>query len=123
MNTSIANRVRAVGARLTTDWLYVQLEDGREIGLAFTRVPWLAWLAHATPEQRAHWTVEPGGYALYWPALDDGLEVGHLLAQTPLAAPPMKTLATLLAGVTAENRHAEGLSYETEFNNNSVGQQ
>jgi len=34
--------------------------------------------------QRANWSLEPGGYAIYWPDLDDGIEVCHLLDMQPL---------------------------------------
>ena len=49
-----------------------------------TKLPWLKWLEKATPKQRANWSVEPGGFALYWADLDDGIEVCHLLDSMPL---------------------------------------
>jgi len=49
------------------------------------RVEWLNWLMKATQEQRLRWTIEPGGYAVYWEDLDDGIEVCHLLEMQPLA--------------------------------------
>ena len=49
------------------------------------RIEWLRWLYEATPEQCANWSLEPGGYAVYWDDLDDGVEVCHLLALEPLA--------------------------------------
>ena len=30
-------------------------------------------------------SLEPGGYAIYWPYLDDGIEVCHLLNPQPMA--------------------------------------
>ena len=89
MNTSTtkaAETVRAKSVRFTNSVLRVGLEDGREIGLRLNEVPWLKWLAKATPKQRANWTIEPGGFAIYWPDLDDGFEVCHLLDTTPLTA-------------------------------------
>ena len=88
MNTAIAKPagpVSAKGVRFTGNTLRVQLDDGREVSLPFTEVPWLKWLAKATPKQRANWTLEPGGFAVYWPALDDGVEVCHLLDSQPIA--------------------------------------
>jgi hypothetical protein len=82
MSTSTAkatDQVRAQGARFTNGTLHVRLEDGREVSLPLAEVPWLKWLAKATPKQRANWSLEPGGYAIYWPDLDDGIEVCHLL--------------------------------------------
>ena len=76
--------VRAKSVRFTTGMLRVGLDDGREINLRLDEVPWLKWLAKATAKQRANWSVEPGGFAIYWPDLDDGIEVCHLLDSTPL---------------------------------------
>lgn len=56
--------------------LYIILRDGREIGVPLARFP---WLAQASPEQRARWSIEPHGYAVWWEELDDGIEVTHLL--------------------------------------------
>ena len=41
-------------------------------------VHWLDWLSMATDEQRANWSIEPGGVAIYWEDLDDGVELCHL---------------------------------------------
>ena len=87
MNTLTAKtaaQVRAKGVRCTGTVLRVALDDGREISLPLNEVPWLKWLAKATPRQRANWTIEQGGFAIYWPDLDDGIEVCHLLDSTPL---------------------------------------
>ena len=88
MNTSIAKtteQVRAKSVRFANGSLCVRLEDGREISLRLAEVPWLKWLAKAKPKQRANWSLEPGGYAIYWPDLDDGIEVCHLLNTQPIA--------------------------------------
>lgn len=75
-----ARRVRFVGERLI-----VELSDGRELALPYKKIPWLKWLAAATPKQRADWSLEPGGHAVYWKQLDDGFEICHLLAMESLA--------------------------------------
>jgi len=80
------SRVQALGVRFRNHHLIVVLNDGREVSLPLDEVPWLCWLARATPRQRANWKIEPGGYAIYWPDLDDGFEVCHLLAMKPLSA-------------------------------------
>ena len=88
MNTLTAKtteHVRAESVRFAGSVIRVTLDDGREISLPLNEVPWLKWLAKATPKQRANWTIEPGGYAIYWHDLDDGIEVCHLLESTPLA--------------------------------------
>ena len=73
----------ATGVRFSDTMLFVSLSDGREIGLPLS-TRWLRWLAQATPDQRAAWRLEHGGWAIYWDALDDGLEVTHLLSDQPL---------------------------------------
>ena len=88
MSTSTAKsteQVRAKSVRFAGDVLHVQLSDGREISLPLHEVPWLKWLANATPKHRSNWSVEPGGYAIYWDDLDDGVEVCHLLDAQPIA--------------------------------------
>lgn len=79
------SQVKAIGVRFVHDTLYVTLDDGREISLSINRIDWLAWLADATLEQRENWSIEPGGFAVYWEDLDDGIEIKHLLNMQPLA--------------------------------------
>lgn len=78
-------QVGATSVRFSGTILYVSLTDGREISIPMERVEWLNWLVKATEEQRLRWTIEPGGYAVYWEDLDDGIEVCHLLEIQPLA--------------------------------------
>lgn len=85
MPTTITEQVAATSVRFVDDILFVSLSDGREISLPLGRVEWLAWLAKASPQQRAKWSIEPGGFAIYWEELDDGIEVRHLLEQQSLA--------------------------------------
>jgi len=80
-----SEQVRAESVCFTGGAIHVRLDDGREVSLPLNEVPWLKWLAKATPKQRANWSVEPGGFAIYWPDLDDGIEVCHLLNSAPLA--------------------------------------
>ena len=88
MSTSADNitdeHVGAMGVRFVGNVLYIELNDGREIRVLMERVPWLQWLVEATPAQREKWKVEPRGFAIYWEDLDDGIEVGRLLAMQPL---------------------------------------
>ena len=87
MNTLTAKKaeqVRAENVRFTGGVIHVRLDDGREISLPLNEMSWLKWLAKATPKQRANWTIEPGGFAIYWSDLDDGIEVCHLLDSMPL---------------------------------------
>lgn len=85
MNTLAPDReAAAVSVRFEGDTLLVLLEDGREIGLPLAKYTWTRWLLEATLAQRANWTLEPEGFAVYWPDLDDGFEVRHLLNPHPL---------------------------------------
>ena len=81
----VSEQVAATNVRFEKNILYVTLSDGREVSLPIDRVEWLDWLAGATVEQREKWSLEPGGYAIYWEELDDGIEVGHILGMEPLA--------------------------------------
>ncbi|MBI4552262.1 MAG: DUF2442 domain-containing protein [Candidatus Latescibacteria bacterium] len=82
---NVTESVRATGVHFVGNILHVALSDGREISLPIDCVEWLKWLANATPEQRARWSIEPGGFAIYWEDLDDGIEICHLLGMQPLA--------------------------------------
>jgi hypothetical protein len=81
----VTERVRATEVRFVENVLFVSLADGREISVPRDRVEWLKWLAKAKPGQRAKWSLEPGGYAMYWDELDDGIEICHLLGMQPVA--------------------------------------
>jgi len=81
----MTEQVAAANARFAGDVLYVSLSDGREVSVPVDRIDWLHWLASATPEQRSNWSLEPGGFAIYWDDLDDGIEVCHILDMQPLS--------------------------------------
>ena len=78
-------QVHATDVRFSGNQLHVSVSDGREVIVPIDRVDWLRWLAAATPEQRANWSLEPGGFAIYWNDLDDGVEICHLLGMQPVA--------------------------------------
>lgn len=78
--TEARETVGAVDVCFENDVLYITLSDEREISVPIRRTPWLSWLAQATPEQRANWSLEPHGFAVYWEDLDDGIEICHLLS-------------------------------------------
>ena len=81
---NITTQVAAKNVRFKGDVLFVALSDGREMSVPLDQIEWLGWLAQATPEQRANWSLEPGGFAVFWDDLDDGIEVCHLLTMQPL---------------------------------------
>jgi hypothetical protein len=84
LTTRNSKQVSAKRVAFAGNVLRVELSDGREVRLPLTEVPWLKWLAKATPKQRSNWSLEPGGYAIYWADLDDGIEVCHLLNVQPI---------------------------------------
>lgn len=87
MTISVDNTVPQVGAKgieFQETRLYIYLTDGREIVLPIDQIDWLRWLVSATPEQRANWSLEPGGYTIYWEDLDDGFEIAHALTLQPV---------------------------------------
>lgn len=82
---NVTEDVKATNVCFNDNILHIYLSDGREISLPIDQVEWLQWLAKAGPEQRKKWSIEPGGFAIYWEELDDGIEVCHLLGMQPLA--------------------------------------
>lgn len=80
MNTEVS----AVDVEVTSERLRAHLSDGRIVETAYGDVPWLRWLRDASEESRSVWSLEPGGFAIFWEALDDGVEVRHLLSLTPI---------------------------------------
>jgi hypothetical protein len=83
--SKVAEEVAASDVHFLGDTLCVSLSDGREISIAINQVEWLDWLTKATPEQRAKWSLEPRGFAIYWEELDNGIEIRHLLRMQPIA--------------------------------------
>jgi len=79
------SQVAAKNARVSASALTVELRDGREVTVPLATTPWLRWLANAAPRHRANWSLEPGGFAIYWPDLDDGVEICHLLDTQAIA--------------------------------------
>ena len=61
---------RPVAVEFDGDKVWVSLADGRVLGTPLNRHP---WLASATPEQRGNFELDP--FAVYWPDLDDGLDI------------------------------------------------
>ncbi len=77
MDSTPTSELWPIGARFTATHVCVTLSDGREIGMPL-KSRYLRWLREAAPDQRERWVITPAG-DVYWPDLDDGLEVEHLL--------------------------------------------
>lgn len=76
--------VSATDVEVSAERLRVYLSDGRVVEASLSRVPWLRWLSEATESERQNWSLEPGGFAVFWEDLDDGVEVRRLLGLAPL---------------------------------------
>ncbi len=79
MNTSassVSARPRATRAWVAGPRLWIDLEDGRQLGVP---LQWFDWLANATDRQRAGLRIIEGGAGIWWEALDDGISVPGLL--------------------------------------------
>jgi hypothetical protein len=71
MNSS----VRATRVRFDSDSLWVDLSDGRVIGVPLA---WFPRLLHGTPEQREQVRISSRG--LHWASLDEDISIAGLLA-------------------------------------------
>jgi Protein of unknown function (DUF2442) len=80
----------ATAVRFDLDSMWVDLSDGRTIGVPYA---WFPRLLNATPKQRE--AVEIGRFGLHWEAIDEDISIAGLLAgrgdQTIRAAPPTAT--------------------------------
>ena len=70
MNSSI----RAKSVRFDQDSMWVELSDGRMLGVPLA---WFPRLLHGTPEQREQVDISSRG--LHWEALDEDISVAALL--------------------------------------------
>ena len=71
MNTS----VRATAIRFDEAQMWVELEDGRTLGIPLV---WFPRLLRGTAEQRADFFISPSG--IHWDDLDEDISIAGLLA-------------------------------------------
>jgi len=71
----MSSSVKAVSVRFDDDSLWVELSDGRTLGVPLA---WFPRLLRATREQREACRVSSRG--LHWEALDEDLSIAGLLA-------------------------------------------
>jgi hypothetical protein len=69
--------VQAETVTITGDEIAVELSDGRSISAPLA---WYPRLLHGTTEERSNWRLIGGGVGIHWPALDEDISVGNLLA-------------------------------------------
>ncbi len=80
--------MRATNVRFDTDSMWVDLSDGRTLGVPLA---WFPRLLHGTAEQRAE--VRMSSRGLHWEALDEDISVAGLLAGEGDQAADRKTPA------------------------------
>ena len=66
---------RATEVRFDDDAMWVDLDDGRTLGIPLA---WFPRLLHATPQQRAQ--VMISGSGLHWEEIDEDVSIAGLLA-------------------------------------------
>ncbi len=75
MNTLVSEPL-ARQLRFDTDTMWVDLADGRQLGIPLAYFP---RLLQATPSQLANYTISGGGTGLHWDELDEDISVPSLL--------------------------------------------
>ncbi|WBX83456.1 DUF2442 domain-containing protein [Sphingosinicella microcystinivorans] len=66
---------RATAVRFDDDQMWVELDDGRTLGIPLA---WFPRLFRGTPAERARVTISPSG--LHWDDLDEDISIAGLLA-------------------------------------------
>lgn len=69
--------ISAKAVRCDSDTLWVDLADGRTIGVPLV---WFPRLMRAQPAEREAVRISPSGRGLHWEALDEDISVDGLLA-------------------------------------------
>jgi hypothetical protein len=75
MSTLVSDAAAKV-VRFDADTMWVDLEDGRQLGVPLAYFP---RLLNATPAQREKLTISGGGTGLHWDNLDEDISVPSLL--------------------------------------------
>ena len=71
----MSSSVRATSVRFDQDSMWVELSDGRTLGVPLA---WFPRLLHGSPEQREQVTISSRG--LHWEVLDEDISIAGLLA-------------------------------------------
>lgn len=69
--------ISAKTVRFNEDAMWVDLADGRTIGVPLA---WFPRLLNASPAERAHYEISATGQGLHWEELDEDISVPGLLA-------------------------------------------
>ena len=73
---------RVADVRCDSDYLTVDLMDGRTISVPLA---WYPRLLAGAADERANWERAGGGYGIHWPDLDEDLSTEGLLRGAPAA--------------------------------------
>ena len=84
----MSSLVRATGVRFDDDSMWVELADGRTLGVPLA---WFPRLLHATREKREACRISSRG--LHWGALDEDISIAGLLAGYGDQTRPLPTAA------------------------------
>jgi hypothetical protein len=74
--STLAIKPYAMGVSFDEDSMWVDLEDGRRLGIPLAYFP---RLLHATPEQRVKFSLSGRGSGIHWDELDEDISVEGLL--------------------------------------------
>ena len=72
----MSTSVRARKLSFDRDTMWVELDDGRSLGVPLA---WFPRLAHAAPGQRENYRIGYSGAGLHWDHLDEDISVAGLL--------------------------------------------
>ena len=78
--STLAIRALAKRLRFDDDSMWVDLSDGRQLGVPLAYFP---RLLNATPAQREQYVISGGGTGLHWDDLDEDISVDGLLQGIP----------------------------------------
>ncbi len=73
---TLALAALASNVRFDENTMWVDLADGRQLGIPLAYFP---RLLHASPESRMHYVISGGGTGLHWDELDEDISVEGLL--------------------------------------------
>ena len=95
MNTSVFNRSLAKDVNFDQDNMWVDLTDGRKLGIPLIYFP---RLLNASEKQRNAFIISGGGSGLHWDELDEDISVDNLLLgigdqMSPLSKQPQYKIA------------------------------
>lgn len=74
--SSLTADVRALRVAVTSEYLTVDLNDGRSISVPLA---WYPRLLQGTPEERNNWRLLGKAEGIHWPDLDEDISIENLL--------------------------------------------